>query len=74
MGKIALTLHGKIGYNEGMVGDSLNFLLRIALIASAGMFVCRLVKPRTQALRITRAALFAFILLIALAIIRVAGV
>jgi len=68
-----LTLLDKIGYNGGMVAGSLAFVLRMALIAAAWMFVWCLVKPQTQAFRIARAAFLIFILLIVLATLRAAG-
>ena len=57
-----------------MVAASLAFVLRMAIIAAVWMFVWRLVKPRTQGLRIVRAALLVFILLIVLATLRATGI
>ena len=55
-----------------MIG-TIAFVLRMALIFTIWMFVWTLIKPRTQTLRITRAALLVFILLIVLAALRAAG-
>ena len=46
----------------------------MALIAAAWMFVRHLVRPQTHTLRIARAALLVFVLLIVLATLRAAGV
>ena len=68
-----LTLDVKIGYNFAMLGRILSLLLRVCLIAALWAFVWRLVEPRTQLMRILRAALLLLGLLGILAAIRVTG-
>jgi hypothetical protein len=68
-----LTLDVKIGYNFAMLGGILSLLLRVCLIAALWAFVWRLVEPRTQLMRILRAALLLLGLLGILAAIRVTG-
>ena len=52
-----LTLFVKIGYNVAMFEEIVSFVLRIGLMVAFWAFVWGLVKPRTQLLRILRAAL-----------------
>jgi hypothetical protein len=68
-----LTLHGKIGYNISMAGDIISFVLRITLVVTLCQFVWRFVKPRTQLMRVLRAALLVLTLLGILVILRSAG-
>ncbi len=56
-----------------MVGDIISFVLRITLIVTLYLFVWRFVKPRTQLMRVLRAALLVLTLLGALAVLRVTG-
>ena len=73
MAHFLLTLDVKIGYNFAMLGGILSLLLRVCLIAALWAFVWRLVEPRTQLMRILRAALLLLGLLGILAAIRVTG-
>ena len=73
MGKFLLDLVVKIRYFVFMVWSALHFVLRISLIALVWVFVWRFVEPRTQLLRILRAALLILSLLAVLAIIRITG-
>jgi len=73
IGILCLTLPVKIGYNISVIGDIISFVLRISLIAVLWLFVWRFVKPRTQLMRVFRAALLVLVLLAVWAVIRVAG-
>lgn len=68
-----MTQRIKIGYNFYMLRGMLSLLLRTSLIAVVWVLVWRLVEPRTQLMRILRAALLLLGLLVILAAIRVAG-
>ena len=56
-----------------MFGNIASFVLRIWLIAAFGAFIWRFVEPRTQLMRIVRAALLLLGLLGILAVLRIAG-
>jgi hypothetical protein len=73
MGYFSLTLLVKIGYNVFMFGSIVFFVLRVSLIAVFWAFVWRFVEPKTQLMRILRAALLLFGLLIILAMLRITG-
>jgi len=68
-----LDLIVKMRYFTLMVGGAIHFILRILLIALIWFFVWRFVEPRTQLLRILRAALLMLSLLAALAFIKITG-
>ena len=68
-----MTLPVKIGYNISMIEDIISFVLRLSLIATLCLFVWRLMKPRTQLMRVCRAALLVIMLLVALAALRITG-
>jgi hypothetical protein len=74
MGIFLLTLPVKIGYNIFMIEDIISFVLRISLIATLCLFVWRLMKPRTQLMRVFRAALLVIMLLAALTALRITGI
>jgi hypothetical protein len=61
-------------YFNFMAGGVIHFVLRLLLIALIWFFVWRFVEPRTQLLRIFRAALLVLSLLAALAFIRITSV
>ena len=63
----------KIGYNATMIEEVVFFVLRISLIATLCLFVWRYVKPRTQLMRVFRAALLVLVLLGVLVMLRVTG-
>ncbi len=56
-----------------MFGEIAFFVLRIGLIAAIWAFVWRLLEPRTQLMRIVRAAVLLLGLLGILVILRIAG-
>jgi len=73
IGNLCLTLLVKIGYNANMIEEVVSFALRISLIATLCLFVWRYVKPRTQLMRVFRAALLVLVLLAVLVVLRVTG-
>jgi len=68
-----LTSDVKIGYNIVMIISVLIFVLRILLVAAFWMFVWRFIEPKTQLMRIIRAAVLVFGLLGILAVLRLTG-
>jgi len=56
-----------------MLGDILSFVLRIGLVVELWAFVWRFVKPRTQLMRLLRAALLVVGLLGIWAVLKIAG-
>lgn len=56
-----------------MLESILSFVLRIGLVAALWAFVWRFVEPRTQLMRILRAALLVFVLLGVLALLKITG-
>lgn len=73
MGIFCLTFVVKIGYTIVMFMRFMSFVLRIWLIAAFWVVVWRFVEPRTQAMRILRAALLVLGLLGILALSRIMG-
>jgi hypothetical protein len=73
MGNFNLTFLVKMGYNVAMVGRIILFVLRIGLIATLWAFIWRVVEPRTQLMRILRAALLLLGLLGILVALRLTG-
>ena len=73
MGILRLTFVIKIGYTIVMFTRFMSFVLRIWLIAAFWAVVWRFVEPRTQAMRILRAALLVLGLLGILALSRIMG-
>jgi hypothetical protein len=63
----------KMGYYVTMLSEKILFILRLLLIAAVWAFVWRLIQPKTQAMRILRAALLILALLTVLAVTRVTG-
>jgi len=68
-----LTLDVKMGYNVFMLEDILSFVFRIGLVVAFWAFVWRFVKPRTQLMRLLRAALLVFGLLGIWAVLKITG-
>ena len=56
-----------------MLGDIISFVLRIGLVVALWAFVWKYVEPRTQLMRLLRAALLVFGLLGIWAVLRIAG-
>lgn len=73
MGYFHLTFVVKMGYNMAMVGSIVLFVLRMGLIAVLWAFIWRVVEPRTQLMRILRAALLVLGLLGILVVLRLTG-
>jgi len=73
IGRFCLTSPIKIGYNYLMAASFISFVLRLCLIAVFWALIWRLVEPRTQLMRILRAALLVLGLLAILALARVTG-
>ncbi len=73
MGVFLLDTLVKIGYCTFMFGDIVSFVLRILLIVALWAFVWRLLEPRTQLMRILRAAVLLLGLLGVLVVLRIAG-
>ena len=63
----------KIGYYVFMFGDIVYFVLRISLIVALWAFVWRFLEPRTQLMRILRAAVLLLGLLGILVVLRMTG-
>ena len=73
MGVFLLDALVKIGYYIFMFGDIVSFVLRILLIVALWAFVWRLLEPRTQLMRILRAAVLLLGLLGILVVLRMTG-
>lgn len=56
-----------------MLGDILSFVLRIGLVVALWVFVWRFVEPRTQLMRLLRAALLVAGLLGIWAVLKITG-
>ncbi len=69
-----MTLPDKIGYNTSMAGGIISFVLRITLVVMLCTYVWRFIKPRTQLMRVFRAAILVLTLLGILVILRVTGI
>lgn len=57
-----------------MASEVLSFVLRVVLVACVWAFTWQVVEPRTQGLRIVRAALLVVGLLVVFGALRVAGI
>ncbi len=68
-----MTWPDKIGYNTSMAGGIISFVLRITLVVTLCLFVWRFVEPRTQIMRVLRAALLVHTLLGILVVLRTTG-
>jgi hypothetical protein len=73
LGTLGLTWGVKIGYNRTMFRSLLSLFLRFGLIAAIWALTWRLVEPRTQLMRILRAALLLCALLCVLAVLKMTG-
>ena len=56
-----------------MFGNVISLVLRMLLIAALWAFVWRIVEPKTQFMRVLRAALLLVGLLVVLAVLRISG-
>jgi len=72
-GIFCLTLPVKMGYNVLMFASIVFFVLRIGLITALWAFIWRFVEPRTQLMRILRAALLLLAFWGVLAVLRITG-
>ena len=73
MGHFALDSKVKIGYHLCMFRDIVFFVLRISLIVAFWAFVWKIIEPKTQLMRILRAALLVLGLLVILAMLKITG-
>ena len=73
MGAFDLTSHVKMEYNWFMLTNTISFILRICLVGTLWLCVWRYVEPRTQSMRILRAALLVLGMLVILAVVRFIG-
>jgi hypothetical protein len=74
MGKIYLTWLVNMGYNVRMFMSFISFVLRISLIVVLWAFIWHLLEPRTQLMRILRAAVLVLGLLGVLLVLRSTGI
>ncbi len=68
-----MTWHDKMGYIIFMLSNTISFILRICLIGTFWLYVWRHIEPRTQSMRILRAALLALGMLVILAVVKIIG-
>ncbi len=73
MGYLMLDLNDKIEYYRCMFRDIVFFVLRISLIVALWAFVWKFIEPKTQLMRILRAALLVLGLLVILTMLKVTG-
>lgn len=73
MGYYLLDLSGKMGYCKDMFRDIIFFVLRISLIVALWAFVWKFIEPKTQLMRVLRAALLVLGLLFILAMLKITG-
>jgi hypothetical protein len=73
MGHFSLDIYDKIGYLRYMLRSLVFFVLRISLIAALCAFVWKFIEPKTQLMRVLRAALLVLGLLVILAMLKVTG-
>jgi hypothetical protein len=73
MGYFLLDLSIKMGYCKYMFRDIVFFALRISLIVAIWAFVWKFIEPKTQLMRILRAALLVLGLLVILTMLKVTG-
>jgi hypothetical protein len=73
MGYFLLDCDVNIGYYKYMFRDLILFILRISLIVALWAFVWKFIEPKTQLMRVLRAALLVLGLLVILAMIKITG-
>ena len=73
MGYFVLDINDKIGYFRYMFRGIVFFVLRISLILALWAFVWKFIEPKTQLMRVLRAALLVLGLLVILTMLKVTG-
>ena len=73
LGYFLLDFHIKIGYLNSMFRGLVFFILRLSLIVAVWAFVWKFIEPKTQLMRILRAALLVLGLLFILVMLKVMG-
>lgn len=73
MGHFLLDFNIKIGYLNNMFRGLVFFILRLSLIVAVWAFVWKFIEPKTQLMRILRAALLVLGLLFILVMLKVMG-
>jgi hypothetical protein len=73
IGHFSLDSNVKIGYHNGMFRSVLFFVLRISLVAALWASVWKFIEPKTQLMRVVRAALLVLGLLVILAALKLTG-
>jgi hypothetical protein len=73
MGHYLIDINVKIGYYNYMFRSLVLFVLRISLIAALWASVWKFIEPKTQLMRILRAALLVLGLLVILVMLKITG-
>jgi len=73
LGYFLLDSNIKMGYCEYMFRSLIFFVLRISLITMLWAFVWKFIEPKTQLMRVLRAALLVLGLLVILTMLKVTG-
>jgi len=73
LGYFLLDSNGNLGYCKYMFRDIVFFVLRISLIVALWAFVWKFIEPKTQLMRVLRAALLVLGLLFILAMLKITG-
>jgi len=73
MGYYLLDINIKIGYYNYMFRSFVLFVLRISLIVALWAFVWKFIEPKTQLMRVLRAALLVLGLLVILVMLKITG-
>jgi hypothetical protein len=73
MGHYLIDINVKIGYYNYMFRSLVLFVLRISLIAALWASVWKFIEPKTQLMRVLRAALLVLGLLIILVMLKITG-
>ena len=73
MGNFLLDLNVNLGYLSYMVSSYVFFVLRLSLVVAIWAFIWRYLEPRTQLMRIMRAALLLLCLLGVMAVVKLTG-
>jgi hypothetical protein len=68
-----LDLNVKLGYFDYMFRSLVFFVLRISLIVALWASVWKFIEPKTQLMRVLRAALLVLGLLVILAVLKITG-